>query len=118
MKNILLGLVFLISLPASAALIQGGSVDLEKGVILLEVSYSGGCKDHEFSLQIGGCLESMPAQCSAKLIHKRNGDFCEMYINRTIEISLEDAELNDPYYSGASLGITGDADSRVTIELP
>ena len=48
--------------------------------LTIEVSYSGGCRRHDFTLVISTSFrESDPVQLPAVLAHDANGDTCEAY---------------------------------------
>ena len=58
-------------------------------VLTLNVSYSGGCEAHEFTLVTSGVfLESNPVQLQAILAHNANGDNCEAWITETYHFNL------------------------------
>lgn len=122
MKTILLSL--LLSVPAFAAHVNSAKLDRSRDKILVSVTYGGGCKVHDFTLKLSGCRESFPVQCDAQLIETTlRPDLCEAMITETIEFDLRDYDLDDPYYSGASLTIYGDQNfngkiSSATITLP
>ena len=49
-------------------------------MLTVSVSYSGGCKNHEFTLVASDTfLESFPVQLSAYIVHDANGDTCEAW---------------------------------------
>jgi hypothetical protein len=102
---------------AHAAEIKGGRYNPSTKSIELDVGYGGGCGEHNFSLEVGGCLESFPVSCTVELVHSSD-DPCEAYLMETVSISLASAGLDDSYYSGASLEIKGGNDSKVDITLP
>lgn len=102
---------------ADAAEVISAKLDGSKKNILVEVRHGGGCGEHDYSLQLKGCFESMPVQCQAELIHKTN-DFCEALLHRTAVINLEASGIKGDYYSGGSLTISGANGSKATIELP
>lgn len=119
MRIIILSAALLVSFSTNAAEIRGGRFIEAKNVIELDVIYSGGCKQHSFSLDIGSCMESNPVQCAeVQLVDHTVGDYCEALIRKTIEISLSSAGLDDSYYNGASLTINGDRNSSVNLRLP
>ncbi len=95
---------------ATAAEVKSAKLDSSKKNILVDVVYGGGCKEHVFTLELGPCLESYPVQCSAKLVEKTIGglDFCEALISETVVISRKKYGLDDSYFKGAKLTITGD----------
>lgn len=119
MKTLTLVLVTMISMSASAAKILDGSFNSKTQSIDLDVAYGGGCEVHTFTLDIGACQESFPVRCpNVQLIEDKHGDNCKAYIQETISISLEEAGIDGPYYTGATFTIHGDINSRVTIVLP
>ncbi|MBN8541025.1 MAG: hypothetical protein J0L82_11610 [Deltaproteobacteria bacterium] len=101
----------------SAAEIVSAELDGAEKNILIGVRHGGGCGDHEYSLKLKGCAESMPVQCQAELVHKTN-DFCEALLHRTAVINLEATGIKGEYYSGGSLTIKGANGSTATITLP
>ncbi len=124
MKHFVLSaLITLVATQTFAATVRGARIDASKKVILVDVTYGGGCGKHDFSLEVGGCMETNPVRCSAKLVHKTQ-DFCEALISNTVAISLSEYKLDDRYYSKGSLTITGDHDwqtkkpSSATVILP
>ena len=58
-------------------------------VLMLDVSYSGGCEAHEFTLVTSGVfLELNPVQLQAVLTHNANRDSCEAWITETYHFNL------------------------------
>ena len=58
-------------------------------VLTLNVSYSGGCEAHEFTLITSGVfLESDPVQLQAVIAHNANGDSCEAWITETYHFNV------------------------------
>lgn len=62
---------------------------IEGNILFLKVSYSGGCKEHEFLL-IGSpnIAKSLPPIRSVRLIHHGNQDACKKLIEQTMEIDI------------------------------
>lgn len=59
------------------------SAKIEKDALRLNISYSGGCKEHVFEIIWNGFfLESNPPQVDLFLVHNANGDRCEAYITK------------------------------------
>lgn len=115
----LLALCFaLCTATAFAAEVRNASVDADAGTLSIDVVYGGGCKEHKFSLKLEGCMESMPVQCSAKLVDSVYDDFCEALIHKTVVISLKKVGLVGDYYAQGSLRIKGDAETSATVRLP
>lgn len=116
-------LMSLMATQSFGATVRSAKLDASKKYILIDVIYGGGCGEHEFSLNLGLCLESSPVQCGAELVEKTN-DACEAIVYNTVVIPLEQYKLNDSYFKEGSLTITGDKDwqtnepSRATVRLP
>jgi hypothetical protein len=109
----------LFSQAARAADVVDARVDERAGTIEIDVRYGGGCKEHNFKLEVGNaCAESMPVQCRAKLVDLTSGDFCEALVGKTVVFSIKKLGLDTDYFRGASLTITGDRDSSKTVHLP
>lgn len=75
---------------------KSDAISIEKVVIngnemVLEVSYSGGCKDHTFEL-IGSQMiaKSLPPIRAVKLIHHANEDNCRAMIMKTLVFDISD----------------------------
>src|SRR5689334_5028171 len=118
MKSFVILASFVIASNAFAAQVKSAKYSSVKGGLEIDVVYGGGCKEHKFELRVGGCLESFPVQCGAQLVDLQHEDFCEAFVSRTVFISLEDAKLDESYYSGASITITGDNNSKAVVQLP
>jgi hypothetical protein len=119
MKKMILIAAALMSLQVAATEVKDARFNYDKNVIEVDVAYGGGCKEHKFELEMSGyCLESYPVQCSAKIVDQTYDDYCEAYIHRTVEFTLEEAGLDDGYYNGASITITGSNKSAATLRLP
>lgn len=111
----------LVSNQSYGAVIESAKIDAAQENILIDVFYSGGCAKHLFSLKLNPCMESSPVQCTAELVHN-NIDDCEAVIGSTVVISLKEYGLDNPYYKGGTLKITGDKwnnnISSATVKLP
>ena len=65
------------------------NVSIEKDLLCLEISYSGGCVSHDFSLIGSGSFsESYPVQTSMLLSHEDNDDNCDSIITDTLVFDL------------------------------
>ena len=97
------GILFLISCSSCAVIIvdippeflQKDPFDLEGieiagDTITLNVTYSGGCNDHYFSLFMSPAafLESYPVQANLYLWHNSNEDPCDGLINEATSFNL------------------------------
>ena len=58
-------------------------------IITLKIGYSGGCKNHEFSI-IGSQMisKSLPPIRNIQLIHNSNDDNCKSYITQNLEYDI------------------------------
>ena len=55
----------------------------------VSVSYSGGCKEHQFTLVVSDTfLESFPVQLHVSIAHNANGDTCEAYPTNNYRFDL------------------------------
>jgi hypothetical protein len=124
MKFIALVLAFT-SFSAFSATVNSAKLDANKENIVVNVTYGGGCKNHTFTLKVGGCMETYPVRCSAELVEKIEGgfDMCEALINKDVVINLAKYRLDESYYARGSLTITGDKTmsgkpSSATVVLP
>jgi hypothetical protein len=87
------------SIPLDPFGLEG--IAIVEDTITLNVTYSGGCKEHCFSLYMSPAsfLESSPVQANLYLRHNSNGDACEAFINKTISFDLRPiAELYKSLY--------------------
>ena len=69
--------------------------------ITLNITYSGGCEEHCFSLYMtpAAFLESYPVQANLYLRHNSNGDACEALVNESVSFNLRPiAELYKTAY--------------------
>lgn len=66
-------------------------VSLDGDILILKVSYSGGCKDHSFDL-IGSpnIMKSMPPKRGIRLIHHNNEDTCREWIDEELKFDISD----------------------------
>ena len=63
--------------------------ELDGDILNLEVSYSGGCRDHRLALCWNGLYaESMPPQVWLWVAHDANGDMCEGLVAQAASIDL------------------------------
>lgn len=71
-------------------------IDESEDIVIFEVSYGGGCGEHQFQLySTEGVLYSNPPGCLVYLSHDANGDYCEALITETISFSLR------PFHNGS-----------------
>lgn len=67
--------------------IDGVSIDQDN--ISSNISYSGGCKDHNIELYaLKEFAESNPAQVTLMLSHNADNDMCEAYLTQKVLFDL------------------------------
>ena len=77
----------LITIDGDGAAIN--SVTLSGDMLILNVSYGGGCEEHKFKLYVSkGLSKSNPPQAEMYLSHNANGDLCEAYLTEDIVFNL------------------------------
>jgi len=64
-------------------------VKIIKDIIILNVSYGGGCAEHNFSLVSTSFMESYPVQVNILLSHEDNDDPCDMWITEELSFNLK-----------------------------
>ena len=64
------------------------NVKLHRNILYVNVSYSGGCKEHEFTLIASSFMESNPVQVNILLSHNDNNDPCDMWITEEMAFNL------------------------------
>jgi hypothetical protein len=98
--------------PAEASSLKIKSVTVEGDLLSVVVSYSGGCKDHEFRLISNQrYMKSLPPQLNLYLEHNGNGDMCRELIEQTLTFNVAAAQYggND----SVTLIVNGDRESSV-----
>jgi len=93
-------------------------------ILKVEVSYSGGCEQHTFDVLWGGqILLTEPCQINLILTHDANGDACEAYLSKTLEIDLlnlvgdNDSKDSCVYNVFSALNESDTPDGVVTLDL-
>ncbi len=108
-------LVALLSNVVLAGSVKGVRFNERSSQIEVDVQYGGGCGDHLWDLElVGGCLESLPVQCSALLTHVTD-DTCEGLRFETLKFDLDEVGLDDNYYVGARISIFSASDRERNI---
>jgi hypothetical protein len=64
------------------------NIQLYINLLQFNVSYGGGCKEHEFKLMATSFMESYPIQVNILLSHEDNDDPCDMWITETLVFSI------------------------------
>jgi len=82
-------------------------VTVKNDVLTLNVSYGGGCQEHEFELYMTPptFMESNPVQANIYLRHDGNGDTCEAYLTEDVSFDISKIAENyrDAYQSRAGV---------------
>ena len=64
------------------------NIQLQKNLIRFNISYGGGCEEHEFKLIATSFMESYPVQVNILLSHKDNDDPCDMWVTETLILNI------------------------------
>jgi hypothetical protein len=64
------------------------SVKLRLNFLIVNVSYGGGCEEHEFALISTSFMESYPVQVNVVLSHEDNDDPCDAWITEEMIFNL------------------------------
>ena len=64
------------------------NIKLVKNSLYMNISYGGGCEEHEFTLIATTFMESEPVQVNIILSHEDNDDPCDMWINENHSYNL------------------------------
>ncbi len=63
-------------------------IQLQKSTLKFNVSYGGGCEEHEFQLISTSFMESYPVQVNILLSHDDNDDPCDMWVTETLIFNI------------------------------
>jgi len=63
-------------------------IRLIKNHLEFNISYGGGCEEHEFQLYSTSFMESYPVQVNILLSHEDNDDPCDMWITETLIFNI------------------------------
>jgi hypothetical protein len=78
-----------LSLPDTNDAFSILNVALKGDILEIEVSYGGGCREHDFDLQFNGLYKkSMPAQAAIWLVHENQGDACRAMIQKKLYYNI------------------------------
>ncbi len=72
------------------------SVELKGNILQLDVTYNGGCKEHEFEL-VGSSfiMKSSPPKRGIQLYHHKNEDDCRELVNDRLLFDITDFAYSD-----------------------
>lgn len=66
------------------------NASIDGDILTLEVSYSGGCEEHEFNAYFNGLfMKSMPPKASIFIHHIDHGDNCRSVVTETLKFQLD-----------------------------
>ncbi len=83
-------------------------MSIEKDIATLLVTYSGGCKPHNFSAHFNGTyLKSMPPRATVFLNHQNNGDNCRSIVKDTLYINLTEVRYYKDKEGTVVVGFNG-----------
>ena len=84
------------------------NVNVKGNILLIDISYSGGCKDHSFEV-VGSPMiaKSLPPIRAIQLIHHANSDQCKKMILQTLEVDLKDLAYQQKVGSKIFLTLDG-----------
>ncbi len=92
---------------------QIGDVRINGDTLFLDVTYSGGCKEHVFSgRHDGNIMKSLPPQLNIFIDHVANGDGCRSLISKTLSFDLTNCRSGKT--GSIVLIINGDRSKKVT----
>jgi hypothetical protein len=79
--------------PDNSALFDLLKTSIEGNILTIEVSYSGGCNEHEFQLYFdGNYMKSLPPKANFILTHDNKGDACRSIVNKTLKFDISKAQ--------------------------
>lgn len=72
------------------------NINLEGNVLQLDITYNGGCKEHEFEL-VGSAfiMKSSPPKRIIQLYHHNSNDDCRELINESLYFDISSFAYND-----------------------
>lgn len=72
------------------------SAEIQGDQIVMIVSYSGGCENHDFRLLFNGnYMKSMPPKAELFLLHDAHGDACRSLIKEEIKVDISQLKENN-----------------------
>ena len=79
--------------PENSASIEILKTSIEANILTIEVSYSGGCAEHEFKLYFdGNYKKSLPPKVDFILTHYNKGDACRSIVEKTMKFDISKAQ--------------------------
>ncbi|MFZ5554947.1 MAG: hypothetical protein ACOZCO_17685 [Bacteroidota bacterium] len=63
--------------------------EISGDILTIDVSYSGGCEEHEFKLYFNGMyMKSLPPKITLVLYHNHKGDACRSIVDKKLKFDL------------------------------
>ena len=79
------------------------NIQLLENILIINISYGGGCEDHIFRLISTSFMESYPVQVNVLLSHEDNNDPCDMWITESKHYNISPLKLSyKKYYNNDS----------------
>ena len=93
---------------------QVDSLSIEGDTLIVNVSYSGGCADHEWQICWDGLTEDIfPPQVYLNIGHNSNGDTCEAIRTETLEFDISSLQEPNPGVGSLTVFVEGETLSYV-----
>ena len=79
--------------PENSAVTDILKTSIEGNILTIEVSYSGGCNEHEFQLYFDGTyMKSLPPKVNFILTHDDKGDVCRSMVEKKLNFDISKAQ--------------------------
>lgn len=89
--------------PVTSDMFDMVKTSIEGNILTIEVSYSGGCNEHEFKLYFDGSYKkSLPPKADFMLTHDNKGDACRSIVDKTLKFDISKAQ----YVGGKEMMVT------------
>jgi hypothetical protein len=84
------------NLPENNADFSIDEMKIDGDILLIDVSYSGGCKDHDFKAYFNGMyIKTSPMKAKVFIVHTNNDDNCRALIKQTLRFNLKPVRSGD-----------------------
>lgn len=65
------------------------SLAIDGNILTIDVSYSGGCQEHDFKLYFdGNYMKSLPPKANFILVHNNQNDACREFITEKLQFDI------------------------------
>lgn len=79
--------------PETSDMFDMVKTSIEGNILTVEVSYGGGCNEHEFKLYFDGSyMKSLPPKANFILTHDNKGDACRSIVEKTLKFDISKAQ--------------------------